>query len=185
VDANEEVAAQSAEEISRSWQVPVVGVALQDLKTAAGRNTARSKILVNHVMCDNVRSMISRNKSDVIPIEVCSSELTTEMLEKVKPNSSVVVIHRPQLSHSVQFILAGIRRLLEPKGIQISSCSVRDAADFRKLVGEAKYDYYIAGPLVRGEVPPEMRRDPHILQIEAQLDPASLELARIRAGVII
>jgi hypothetical protein len=34
-------------------------------------------------------------------------------------------------------------------------------------------------------VPPELQNDPRILQIHPQLDPASLETARIRAGVII
>jgi GntR family transcriptional regulator len=185
VDTHEEIAAQAAEEISRLWQVPVIGLAFQDLKAVVGRGAARRKILVNHVMCDSVRSILSRNKSDVIPIEVRSSKLTTKILEKVKTNSSVVVIHRPQFAHSAQFILAGIRKLLEPRGVKISSCSVRDMSDFRALVKNAQYDYYVAGPLVRGEVPPEMRKNPHILQIQAQFDPASLEVARIRAGVIL
>ncbi len=185
VDTHEEIAAHTAEEISRLWQVPVIGLALQDLKAAIGRGAARRKILVNHIMCESVRSMLSRNKSDVIPVEVRSSELTLKSVEKIKPNSSVVVIHRPQFLPSVQFILSGIRRLLEPRGVQISSYPVRDMAGFRELVRSAQYDYYVAGPLVRGDVPPEMRQNPCILQIQAQLDPASLEVARIKAGVII
>ncbi len=185
VDTHEEIAAQTAEEISRLWQVPVTGLALRDLKAAAGRGAARRKILANHVMCDEVRSLVSRNKSDVIPVEVRSSELTTGIVEKIKSNSSVVVIHRPQFSHSAQFILVGIRKQLEPRGITVTSCSVRDRSDFRKLVKSSQYDYYVAGPLVRGDVPPEMRQNPCVLQIQAQLDPVSLETARIRAGVII
>jgi len=185
VDYKEEIAAQTAEEISRLWQVPVIGMALRELKSTIGRSAARRKILVNHVMCDSVRSMLSRNKSDVIPVEVRSSKLPVGTLEKIKSNSTVVVIHRPQFSHSAQFILARIREELEPLGVKISSCAVRGMSDFRKLVRSSKYDYYVAGPLVRGEVPPEMRQNPRILQIPAQLDPSSLEVARIRAGVII
>jgi hypothetical protein len=185
VDTHEEIARQTAEEISRLWQVPVVGLAFQNLRTAVSRGSAPRKILVNHIMCDNVRSMLSRNKSDVIPVEVRISEFSDNVLEQIKPNSSVVVIHRPQFSHSAQFILAGIRKLLEPQGNKISSYAVRDMAAFRRLVNKAEYDYYIAGPLVRGEVPPEMRQNPRIVQIQAQLDPASLEAARIRAGVVI
>jgi GntR family transcriptional regulator len=185
VDTQPGIAEESAQEISKLWQVPVTGLALRDLKAKIGRGTARRKILVNHVMCDNVRSMLSRNKSDVIPIEVRSTELDAMMFDKIRSNSSLVVIHRHQFSHSAEFILAGIRKRLEPKGVKISSCAIRDTADFRKLVNNAHYDYYIAGPLVRGEVPPEMRQDARILQIQAQLDPASLEIARIRAGVIL
>jgi GntR family transcriptional regulator len=184
VDTHTEIAEQTAEEISRLWQVPVRGLAIWDLKDAIGRGTVRHKILVNHIMCDNVRSMLSRNKSDVIPVELRSSALYPKALEQIPSSSSVVVIHRPQFSHSVKFILAGIRQLLEPRGVIISACPVRDVSDFRKLVRSADHDFYVAGPLVRGDVPPELREDPRILQIQAQLDPASLETARIRAGVI-
>jgi GntR family transcriptional regulator len=185
VDTHEEIAAQTAEEIARLWQVPVRGIAIWDLKAAIGRGSIRHKILANHIMCDNVRSMLPRNKSDVIPVELHSSALFPTALEKIPSNASVVVIHRPQFSHSIKLILAGIRKMLEPRGVMIASCSVRDASDFRKLVKSSGYDYYVAGPLVRGDVPPEMRQDPRILTIQAQLDPASLETARIRAGVII
>ncbi len=184
VDTHVEIASQTAEEVSRLWQVPVMGLALQDLKAAIAKGSTRRKILVNHVMCDNVRSMLSRNKSNVIPVEMRSAELI-KSVNNIKSNSSVVVLHRPQFSHSAPFILAGIRKLLEPRGVKISARPVRNVADFRKLVNKSQYDYYVAGPLVRGDVPPEMRQDPRILQIQAQLDPASLEVARIRAGVII
>jgi GntR family transcriptional regulator len=184
VDTHVEIAQETAEEISWWWQVPVRGLAIWDLKSTIGRGSSRHKILVNHVMCDNVRSMLPRNKSDVIPVELHSANLFPKALEQIPTNSSVVVIHRPQFSHSVKLILAGIRKLLEPKGIMISACSVRDVSDFRKLVDGSDHDYYVAGPLVRGDVPPELRQDPRILQIQAQLDPASLETARMRAGVI-
>jgi GntR family transcriptional regulator len=184
VDTHAEMAEQTAEEISLLWHVPVHGVGIWDLKASMGPGRGRHKILVNHVMCDNVRSMLARNKSDVIPVELRSSSLSGEDLGRIQSNSSLVVFHRPQFSHSAKFILTGIRQLLEPRGVMISSHPVRDVSEFRKLVLKSEYDYYVAGPLVRGDVPPELRQDPRVLQIHAQLDAASLETARIRAGVI-
>jgi GntR family transcriptional regulator len=185
VDTQPGIAEETAQEISKLWQVPVSGLALRDLKAKIGRGTARRKILVNHVMCDNVRSMLPRNKSDIIPVEVRSTEIDSQMFDAIRSNSSLVVIYRHQFSHAAELILTGIRKRLEPKGIKVSSWAIRNSSDFRKLVNNSHYDYYIAGPLVRGEVPPEMKQNPRILQIEAQLDPASLEIARIRAGVIL
>jgi hypothetical protein len=74
---------------------------------------------------------------------------------------------------------------MEPHSIKISSCSARSMPQVRELLQKSEYDYYYVGPAARGEVPPEMRDDPRVLQIDLQLDPASLEAARIRAGVII
>ncbi len=185
VDTHGEFATHTAEEISHLWQVPVLGVALSDLKAVIARHPGRVKILVNHIMCDKIRAMLPRNKSDAIPIELHSSEPAMRTIEKIKPNSSVLVLYMPQPSHQVQFILAGVKKLMEPRDIRITSCAVRGMSHFRELLSRSEYDYYFVGPAARGEVPPEMRNDPRILQIHPQLDPASLETARIRAGVII
>jgi DNA-binding transcriptional regulator YhcF (GntR family) len=185
VDTHEEIAAKTAEEISQSWRVPVIGMTLRNLKTVAGKDSARRKILVDHLMCDSVRATLPKNASDVIPIEILSSEQTVTIFEKIKSNSSVLVIHLPQPLHRIEFILAGMRKMAEPRSITLYSCPVRTMASFRKAIESSKYDYYIVGPGVRGEVPPEMRQNPRILQIHPQFDPTSLEAARIRAGVII
>jgi hypothetical protein len=56
---------------------------------------------------------------------------------------------------------------------------------FRELIKDSQYDYFLVGPAARGEIPPGIRQDARILQINPELDPASLEIARIRAGVIV
>jgi GntR family transcriptional regulator len=184
-DTHEEFATQTAKEISQLWQVPVFGVALRDLKAVIVKHRGRVKILANHILCDSVRTMLPRNKSDAIPIESHSVEQADRTIEKIKPNSSVMVLYAPQPSHQVKFILAGVKRLTEKRGIKISSCAILSMKHFRELLNEAAYDYYLVGPAVRGDVPPEVRNDPRILQIHPQLDAVSLEAARIRAGVII
>jgi DNA-binding transcriptional regulator YhcF (GntR family) len=184
-DSHEEIAAKAAEEISQLWHVPVIGVAYHDLKTVVGRGSNRRKILVSHLMCDSVRSMLPGNKSDVIPIEVIASEQTLHIFDKIKPHSSVLIIHLPQPQHRIEFILAGIRKIAESRDIKIFPCPVSTMSHFRKVVKNSNYEYYIVGPGVRGEVPPELRQNPKILQINPQFEPASLEAARIRAGVII
>jgi GntR family transcriptional regulator len=184
-DSHEELAAQNAEEISQLWHVPVVGVAYKNLKGRLRNHHGRIKILVSHVMCDHVRSLLPQKMFDVIPVELHSAEQASQTIDRMKSNSSVLVLHLPQPAHKLRFILAGLRKIIEARGIRMSSCSVRSMSHFRDLLNESKYDYYLVGPAARGEVPPEMRRDPRILQFHTQLDPASLETARIRAGVII
>jgi GntR family transcriptional regulator len=185
VDNHEEIASKTADEISQLWHVPVIGVAYHDLKTVIGRGSNRHKILVSHLMCDSVRAALPKNKSDVIPIEVIASEQTLRIFEKIKSNSSVLVIHLPQPQHRIEFILAGMRKMAELRGIKIFSCPVSTMSNFREVVKNSGYDYCIVGPGVRGDVPPELRQNPKILQINPQFEAASLEAARIRAGVII
>jgi hypothetical protein len=162
-----------------------LGVAFKDLKRTIARHSGRVKILASHIMCDEIRAMLGRNKSDAIPIEIYSKKPALQTIKIIKPNSSVLVLYRPQPSHQVQFIMAAVKRLMEPRGIKISSCSARSMSQVRELLQKSEYDYYYVGPAARGEVPPEMRDDPRVLQINPQLDRASLEAARIRAGVIL
>jgi GntR family transcriptional regulator len=184
-DAYKEIAVQTAEEISQLWHVPVVGMAYRDLKTVIGKGGVRRKILVSHWMHDNIRAMLSRNKSDVIPVEVVNAEQTIKAFDKIKPNSTMLAIHLPQPAHRIGFILSEMKKLVEPRGITLSSFPVKNRAELKKLIKNSNYDYYFIGPGVRGEVPSEMWKDPRILQVLPELDPASLEAARIRAGVII
>lgn len=185
VDSDKETAVQRAEEISRLWQVPVIGRAIRELKSVAGTGSARRKILVSHLLCDSVRSLLPRNKSDVIPIELRGSDNTYEIVKKIPAGSSVMILYRPKPSHAVQFILAQFRKDLEPRGIKIASRAVKNMSGLRELVNSTQYDYYVVGPALRSEVPPEMRQNPRILQLQAHLDPVSLEASRIRTGVVI
>jgi GntR family transcriptional regulator len=185
VDYYDELAVQTAEEISLLWHVPVCGVGFQDLKAALKKRSGRVKILVSHMLCENVRALLPKNKSDVLSIEIHDSRQTMETVEKIKSNSSVLVLHKLQAQQTVQFVLASLGELMGPRGIKIASCGVRNRTHFKELLRESRYDYFFVGPAARGDVPPELRKDPRILQIHPQLDPASLEVARINAGVII
>jgi len=78
-----------------------------------------------------------------------------------------------------------VEKLIKSPGVKIGSTSIRDVSGFSGLLKKYPRDYYLIGPGVRGEVPHEMRQNPRILQIVPQLDPTSLETARIKAGVVI
>jgi GntR family transcriptional regulator len=185
VDDNEEIATQTADEISQLWQVPVKGLSYKELKIAISKGTATQKIMVNHVMSDLVSSLLPRKKSAVISIEVRISEQTIKLLAEIKSGASILLLHLPQPSHRLHYMIEQLRKLVKAPDVKISSRSVREVPDLSELLNSAQYDRYLIGPGARGEVPQEMRKNPRVVQIVPQLDPASLEIARIRAGVVI
>jgi DNA-binding transcriptional regulator YhcF (GntR family) len=185
VDIHKETAEKMADKISQLWQVPVLGVVFQELKDGSRKITARQKILANQFMYEDIAALFPRKKSSVIAIDVRSSEQTVKILKRIKANSSVLYIHLPHPPYRIRFIISHLEKQLESRGVKVFSAPVHDMAGFRKLLKNSKYDYYLVGPAVRGEVPPEMRKNPCVLQINPQLDPASLEAARIRAGVVV
>jgi GntR family transcriptional regulator len=185
VDIHKEMAEQAAMEISQLWQVPVTGITFRELKTAHANGTTPPKLLTNHILYDYARSLVPGKKSEVIPVEVRASERTIRLLAEIKPGSSVLLVHLPHPARRVHFIILQIQKLVKSPGVTIFSTSIRKIPSLTRLLSSSRYDYYLIGPGVRGEVPPMLRKNPRLLQIDPQLDRTSLESARIHAGVVI
>jgi GntR family transcriptional regulator len=185
VDDHSEIATRTAGEISDLWQVPVKGLTFKELKTAVRKRAAIHKILVNHILYEHACTLLPRNRSMIIPVEVRASEETISLLSEIPANSSVLLIHLPHPPHRVHFMVAQMQELVKATGVRIFSASTRKVSSFAALLKSSRYDYYLVGPAVRGQVPHELRQNPRILQINPQLNPVSLEAARIRAGVVI
>jgi hypothetical protein len=185
VDDVKDVAERRAEEIARLWQVSVTGMTIRQLKDALLRGFVPQKILANHLRRDYIRSMISSKKIDVIPIEVAYTEQTIKDLAKIKANSSVLRVLAQPYVKNARFIIAQLKTRVKAPGVRISWISVRNFSDIKNLLTGSQYDCVIMDPGILNAVPDKLLRNPRILLVRLQLSPASLESARIRAGVII
>jgi GntR family transcriptional regulator len=185
VDDVKEVAERRAGQISSLWQVPVIGLTVLQLKAALRRGSVPRKVLANHLRRDYIRSMIPSKKIDVIPIEVAYTEQTIKDLAKIRANSSVLRVLAHPYVKNARFIVAQLQNRVRAPGVRISWVSVRDLSDIEQLLDGSQYDRVIMDPGIMSAVPDELLRNPRILLVRLQLDPASLEAARIRAGVII
>lgn len=185
VDTNKEIAAQTAAEISASWQAPVAGWTIDELKNGLAEGAAVGRVLANHMMVDCVRELIATRKVDAVPIEVRYSDETIRKLSRIEPGSKTLLVLWPQSPFKVQFITAQLRRWATAEGIAINHAAFRNGSSFAKLLKDRRYDYVLIGPGIRGEVPKELRSDRRLLLLDVQLDPESLEIARVRSGVIV
>jgi GntR family transcriptional regulator len=185
IDIRQEVAEQRAAEISQLWQVPVIGMALDALKTAIAQGSVRQKILTSHIMYEPVRALFQKRKPPIIPIKVRYSEQTLKRLQKIQPDASVLVVLLPQPANRAEFLVSQVRNALKSPKTQISWAPVSNQSDFKALMKNSPHDYYVVGPGAIGEIPRPLREEPRIIQLTAHLDPSSLESARIRAGVVI
>jgi DNA-binding transcriptional regulator YhcF (GntR family) len=184
VAASKAGAEQRAAEISQLWQVPIIGLTPQELKRAPEGCKIR-RILVNHILRDYIRSQVRNKKIDVIPIEIHYTEKTIKNLSRMKANSSVLLVLTQNAVRNSRFIIEGIQKWTKSPGVRISVFSLGDIASFQNLVNSSRYDFVIVGASAESEVPEALKRNPKVLVLKAQLDTASLEAARIRAGVLI
>jgi DNA-binding transcriptional regulator YhcF (GntR family) len=185
VDDHINIAEKTAADIAQMWQVPVKGVIYSELKALIAKGGLAQRILVNHVMYVHVCELFPKSKSTFIPVEVRISDQTMKLMAGIKPDSTMLLLHQPQPSHRLHYMIAQIQELLQSTGVKVTSRNIREITDLGALLSSPKYDYYLIGPAVRGDIPQELHKSPRVLPINPQLDPTSLEAARIRAGVVI
>jgi DNA-binding transcriptional regulator YhcF (GntR family) len=184
VDPQKTFALSKAAEVSQLWQVPVIGLTVLELESAARKGTQLRKALTNHLIRDIVQSSLPGRKIEVIPVEVRYSDEMIAELERIRPHSSVLRVLPPQFLPYAGFIRAQLQKRIKAPGVEISLVSAADTS-FEKLLKGSNYDHIIVDPTLLSEIPHEVQKSRRILMVQLQLDQKSLEAARIRAGVIV
>jgi DNA-binding transcriptional regulator YhcF (GntR family) len=184
VDPDKETALRRAEQVSRFWHASIVGLSADEFKLALDRRSKLRKVLVNHLIADSIRRIPRGKKIDIIPIEICYTEQTIKALEKTKTSSILVLLPNHAIS-SARFIVEQLHKWMKCKDANISWMSVDEVADFRHLLNDSQYDRILVSPGARSKVPVELHHSSRILLLQMELDPEGLEIARIRAGVIV
>jgi GntR family transcriptional regulator len=183
VDPLKPFALSQADKLSQLWQVPVIGLTVLELQSAARKGTQLRKAITSHLICDLVQSSLGRKTIEVISVDVHYSDQMIAELERIKPNSSVLRALSPHFLPYAEFIRAQMQKWIKARGTEISLFSVADKS-FEKLLKGSNYDYIIVDPALLNNIPKEVQKSRHIVKVQLQLDLKSLEAARFRAGVI-
>ena len=184
VDPDKETALRRAEQVSRLWHASVVGLSVDEFKLALKGGSKLRKVLVNHLIADSIRRIHRGRKIDIIPIEICYTKQTIKALGKIRSSSILVLLPKHAIS-SARFIVEQLYKWMKYKDAKISWRLVDEVADFRHLLKDSQYDRILVSPGARNKVPVELHQSSRILLLQMELDPEGLEIARIRAGVIV
>ena len=183
VDLEKETALRRAEQVSRLWHASVIGLSIDEFKHALTHGSKLQKVLVNHLYADSVRRASRGREIDIISIEICYTEQTIKALEKIKAGSILLLLPNHAVP-SARFIVEQLRKWMKCKDANISWMAVNNVEDFKRLLNDTHYDRILVSPGARNKVPGEHQQSSRYLLLQMELDPAGLETARIRAGVI-
>jgi GntR family transcriptional regulator len=184
VDSDEEIACRRAEQVSGMWHASVIGLTMDECKRALAHGSGIRKVLVNHLTFDSVRRARWGSEIDVIPIEIVYTAQTIRVLSKIRASTLLVLLPRPALA-SARFIVEQLRKWMKGKERRIAWMDVHKVTDFPSLLKGACYDRVLVSPGALNQVPVALRRSPRLVPLQMELDPEALEIARIRAGVIV
>jgi GntR family transcriptional regulator len=184
VDSDREIAHRRAAQVSQLWHASVIGLGVDELKDALSIDSKLRKILVNHLSFDSARRAQRGNKVDIIPIEICYTEQTIRALGKIRASSILVLLPDPAMA-SARFIVEQLCKWIKDKRSNIAWMDVNKVTDFNSLLKGSQYDRVLVSPGAWNKVPVEWRRGSRVLQLQMDFNPEALEIARIRAGVIV
>ena len=109
---------------------------------------------------------------------------TIRALEKIRASSILVLLPYHAIS-SARFIVEQLHKWVKRKDVNISWMQVDKAGDLRRLLKNSQYERILVSPGAQEKVPDELQDNSRILLLQMDLDPGALEIARIRAGVIV
>jgi len=184
VDADRTPALRRAEQISRLWHASIIGLTIDEFKVALAGGSKLRKVLVNHLGLDSTRRVLRGKKIDIIPIEIAYTVQTIRALERIKGDSILVLLPTHAVP-SARFIMEQLHKWIKCKEADVSWRVVTEVKDFTQLINDPKYDRILISPGARSTVPVELHRSSRVLLLQMELDSEDLEIARIRAGVIV
>ena len=184
VDPDKDNALRRAEQVSRLWHSTVIGLSIDEFKSALARGSSLRKVLVNHLAADSIRRLLGKKKIDIVPIEISYTEQTIRALQKIRA-SSVLALLPDHAVPNAGFIVEQLHKWMKCGDAKISWMTVGEVTDFSRLLKDSPYARILVSPGARNKVPSELHRNARVLLLKMDFDPEGLEIARIRAGVII
>jgi len=186
VDATKRLALERAARISSVWQVNVPGLSMEEFALLDRPRMKRiRKILTNYLRLDQVRKIVKRCSIDVIPLSLVFSPSMVVELQRLPSKASVVLIVDDRDYPSLSLMLENYRKILVDPSIKLSATPISYIRSLPQFVKSRKYDKIIFSNRLWDQVPDKLKKQPLVTHPKMDIDLASLESARIQAGMII
>lgn len=186
VDATESLARERALKISSHWHVNVSGLSIEELATLHGIGLKGVRaILTNYLRLDQVSRIVSKDRVNVIPLSLTFAPAMREMLRRLPPNANIVLVVDDQDYPSLTLLLESYRKILVDPSAKLTALPLSQVPDPMRFVKSGKYNMVIFSNRIWEAIPERVRKLPRVIRPLMEIDLASLESVRIRAGVII
>jgi DNA-binding transcriptional regulator YhcF (GntR family) len=192
VDTSKALAERIAQEIARTWEVPVYGASLDELPELLNSADHQvHRIFVTYYRHDDVSALVKRlqtgEHAEILPVSV---RFTAEMVEQVAslPRSSEVLLVAEDSEyrrHGRQPFAAVYTEAFAQYDIKFAVRPVSSFRDLKQIGVNSDYALTIVSNSIWDRLPMAIRRRSGLTHPRLEIDRASLERARISAGVIV
>lgn len=185
VDAAKSQATSRAGNISAIWQLNVPGYSLDELAAMPKQEVKKiGRILTNYIRFDQVRRIV-KDATEVIPLGLAFSEHTILEFRRLPANARIVLVLDDQDYPSLSLLLDLYRKMVLKPGHEISALPMSKVRKIQKFIRSSGYDKIIFSNRLWDNIPDDLKKYRNVTRPHMEVDLASLESARIRAGVLI
>lgn len=187
VDATKAIAAERAAMISSHWHVNVPGMSYNDIKSMVkNRANGVRAVLTNYFRLEQVQKLFGNRHVDVIPLSLRFSAAMKNEFRHIPAGCEVTLVLEDSDFPTLSLILDSYRKQqLVGSSVKLSSLRLSQIRDLRRLVQSKRFAKMIFSNRVWDKLPDNIRKHPRVTHPKMEIDPSSLENARIRAGVIL
>ena len=185
-DVGKQIAAERASYISSFWRMNIPAVSLVELAEMPPERLRHViKILTNYIRYDEVRAIVKNRRIEVIPLGLAFTEEAIADFSRLPRNSSVCFIFDDQDFPWLQLIVEPYRQLLTKPTVQFTAQPLSKVKNVARFVQSGRYTRVVVSNRLWENLPESVRKLRGLTRPQLHIDPASLELARIKAGVIV
>jgi GntR family transcriptional regulator len=186
VDVTEPIALERAAKISSFWHVNVAGHSIDQLVEMRNKELKGVRaVLTNYLRLDQVRKNVKEPHVDVIPVSLTFTQAMRDEFRRLPHNASVVLVLDDRDYPSLRLILESYKKILVDPSIRLTALPRSQVRDLERFVRSTKYHKVMFSNRIWEQVPEKLRKHPHVTRPQMDIDLASLESVRIRAGVVI
>lgn len=183
VDETLASAARFADTISHAWEIHVGAAAFRDLPGLGQALERATGVVVSHYRENRLRELVGDRPIRIFPVRVQLKERFIRRLRRVASGTHVLLVFPDadfgRGSHYMTRYLERVVGKLDYEAVPMSH-----AGDLAVLAKNASPELIVVSYHLWDELPETARRSPKIIQTETEIDMASLEAMRNRAGVI-
>ncbi len=176
-----------AEQVSDMWSVDVQGVMIEDLRAKLGGKTSHKirKIITNSYHVDEVRGILRGTTVGVIGLNFRWHRRMLRAVEALEDPANLVFVlaDRDKRGYG-RLIEKELRSMVSGRRITVTISGIGEIGDFSQFCRSGNFDLIIVSNRLWDQIPRDIKKLPFVARPTLQIDPSSLEHARVEAGVI-
>jgi GntR family transcriptional regulator len=192
VDTSKALAERIAEEIGRMWEIPISAASIAELpELLRSEDHQVHRIIVTYYRYDEVSALMKRlqkhEHAEILPVSI---RFTTEMIDQVTslpPSSQVLLVAEDDeyRRHGKQPFADVYTEVFGKHEIEFAVRPVSSFRDLKSIGAKNGYALTIVSNSIWDRLPPGVRKTASVTHPRVEIDRASLERARMSAGVIV